>query len=245
MRKSNPARPLADDELARIDALLEAIDPDAAMVLEELDGFLTALACCPRPLPDEAALALACGDEPDAGPDGGPDAGPGPDSGSRSGPEREELAGLLRRHRLSITAALHAGEGLEPVMERDEAGESAGNLWAIGFLRGIDAQAEEWSGLEDDADLADWLEPFELLAEERDLASDEIVEPIDGDRQAVVEDMIDSAFAFYHHYEPARTRATAPATIRRAGPAPGRNDPCPCGSGRKYKRCCGAASDDR
>ncbi len=33
--------------------------------------------------------------------------------------------------------------------------------------------------------------------------------------------------------------------LRRAGPGPvrrkkvGRNDPCPCGSGRKYKRCCG------
>lgn len=24
------------------------------------------------------------------------------------------------------------------------------------------------------------------------------------------------------------------------GQTPGRNDPCPCGSGRKYKRCCGA-----
>jgi len=22
--------------------------------------------------------------------------------------------------------------------------------------------------------------------------------------------------------------------------APGRNDPCPCGSGRKFKKCCGA-----
>ena len=22
-------------------------------------------------------------------------------------------------------------------------------------------------------------------------------------------------------------------------PGPGRNDPCPCGSGRKVKRCCG------
>ena len=22
------------------------------------------------------------------------------------------------------------------------------------------------------------------------------------------------------------------------GPRPGRNDPCPCGSGKKYKRCC-------
>src|SRR5690606_11912585 len=180
MRKPNQARPLADEELARIDALLEAIDPDAAMVLEELDGFLTALACSPRPLPDEAALALACGAE----------AGPQPDAGAEgvAGPEREELAGLLRRHRLSIVAALHAGEGLEPVMERDDNGESAGNLWAIGFLRGIDAQSGEWSGLDDDADLADWLEPFELLAEERDLASDEVVAPIEGDRQAVVED---------------------------------------------------------
>lgn len=24
----------------------------------------------------------------------------------------------------------------------------------------------------------------------------------------------------------------------RAGEEPGRNDPCPCGSGRKYKKCC-------
>lgn len=24
----------------------------------------------------------------------------------------------------------------------------------------------------------------------------------------------------------------------------GRNDPCPCGSGKKYKKCCGAAGDD-
>lgn len=31
-----------------------------------------------------------------------------------------------------------------------------------------------------------------------------------------------------------------PATVRRASPRVGRNDPCPCGSGRKYKKCCGA-----
>jgi len=29
-------------------------------------------------------------------------------------------------------------------------------------------------------------------------------------------------------------------TVRRAGPKVGRNDPCPCGSGRKYKQCHGA-----
>jgi preprotein translocase subunit SecA len=27
--------------------------------------------------------------------------------------------------------------------------------------------------------------------------------------------------------------------VRRQGEKIGRNDPCPCGSGKKYKRCCG------
>jgi preprotein translocase subunit SecA len=30
-------------------------------------------------------------------------------------------------------------------------------------------------------------------------------------------------------------------TIRRDTPKVGRNDPCPCGSGKKYKNCHGAA----
>jgi preprotein translocase subunit SecA len=36
--------------------------------------------------------------------------------------------------------------------------------------------------------------------------------------------------------EPADTK---PDTVRRADPKVGRNDPCPCGSGQKYKKCCG------
>ena len=31
-----------------------------------------------------------------------------------------------------------------------------------------------------------------------------------------------------------------PATVRRKGKKIGRNDPCPCGSGKKFKKCCGA-----
>jgi SEC-C motif-containing protein len=30
-----------------------------------------------------------------------------------------------------------------------------------------------------------------------------------------------------------------PKQARREGPKIGRNDPCPCGSGKKYKKCCG------
>ena len=34
-------------------------------------------------------------------------------------------------------------------------------------------------------------------------------------------------------------KIVAPATVRNEGPKIGRNDPCPCGSGKKYKKCCG------
>jgi len=42
--------------------------------------------------------------------------------------------------------------------------------------------------------------------------------------------------------QPARTGGddAAVRTIRREAPKVGRNDPCPCGSGKKYKRCHGA-----
>ena len=30
-----------------------------------------------------------------------------------------------------------------------------------------------------------------------------------------------------------------PETVRRQGKKIGRNEPCPCGSGKKYKQCCG------
>ncbi|MFA7001844.1 MAG: SEC-C metal-binding domain-containing protein, partial [Candidatus Omnitrophota bacterium] len=36
--------------------------------------------------------------------------------------------------------------------------------------------------------------------------------------------------------------STAPITVKRSEPKVGRNDPCPCGSGKKYKKCHGTAS---
>ncbi len=33
--------------------------------------------------------------------------------------------------------------------------------------------------------------------------------------------------------------AVAVKTVSRSTPKVGRNEPCPCGSGKKYKKCCG------
>jgi len=54
----------------------------------------------------------------------------------------------------------------------------------------------------------------------------------------------------YHHDDVAQTaesEAASPAETRKSVPAQaqpkvGRNDPCPCGSGKKYKHCHGRLS---
>ena len=35
-------------------------------------------------------------------------------------------------------------------------------------------------------------------------------------------------------------KMVAPGQFQRETPKVGRNDPCPCGSGKKFKKCCGA-----
>ena len=44
---------------------------------------------------------------------------------------------------------------------------------------------------------------------------------------------VDGRWLFYDGQAP------KPKQIIRNGPKIGRNDPCPCGSGKKYKKCCG------
>ncbi|MBQ9131949.1 MAG: SEC-C domain-containing protein, partial [Clostridia bacterium] len=36
-----------------------------------------------------------------------------------------------------------------------------------------------------------------------------------------------------------------PTTVVKDGARVGRNDPCPCGSGKKYKNCCMRSSGDQ
>ncbi|MCX6348844.1 MAG: SEC-C metal-binding domain-containing protein [Candidatus Aureabacteria bacterium] len=38
---------------------------------------------------------------------------------------------------------------------------------------------------------------------------------------------------------PSEPPPSAPVTYKRDGAKVGPNDPCPCGSGKKYKKCCG------
>jgi len=69
-----------------------------------------------------------------------------------------------------------------------------------------------------------------------------------GDR-AVVRDMATAIFEGEDHPLDRRTEIVEALDAARPGLSPrratkvGRNAPCPCGSGRKYKKCCGSGSD--
>jgi preprotein translocase subunit SecA len=102
-------------------------------------------------------------------------------------------------------------------------------------------------------------EAFELYGELLDVIKNDVVKSImavkirtadelDAASESINEDMSQIKDVQYQHADASvdttdaeKPLAAAPAPIR-SGPKVGRNDPCPCGSGKKYKACCGALS---
>jgi uncharacterized protein len=86
--------------------------------------------------------------------------------------------------------------------------------------------------------------PIMLLAHEND--PDPAMRPppvAEEKRETLIQMMIASLTVIYRFFEPhRRSPAQTPlhVPLRRAGPKIGRNEPCPCGSGRKFKHCCAA-----
>ncbi|MEI9904421.1 MAG: SEC-C metal-binding domain-containing protein [Asticcacaulis sp.] len=68
---------------------------------------------------------------------------------------------------------------------------------------------------------------------EQGMDADEVVEMKAGAPDIIVA-------ALYELYD-ARLKASGSLTPRRNTRVPGRNDPCPCGSGKKFKACCGSS----
>ena len=102
-------------------------------------------------------------------------------------------------------------------------------------------------------------EAFELYGELLDVIKNDVVKSImavkirtadelDAASESINEDMSQVKDLQYQHAEISADAAETemPADIAvapvRSGPKVGRNDPCPCGSGKKYKACCGALS---
>jgi preprotein translocase subunit SecA len=90
-------------------------------------------------------------------------------------------------------------------------------------------------------------EAFEIFSAMMNLIKTEITEYLFKIQAGKLEETVQRAEARSPRYiehrggGPAGNGDGKPAPVRREGRKIGRNEPCPCGSGKKYKRCCGAA----
>ena len=119
-----------------------------------------------------------------------------------------------------------------------------GQVWALGFMYAVEAWPEEWAPPSDKklAKLHDVALECIVAMTEDDEGEPE-VSPISDELPVSVSlDRLDTyAEAIWSVYDlRAIWRDVGPRvpTLHRAN-VPGRNDPCSCGSGKKYKKCCG------
>ena len=214
--------------LERLDqALADLPDACEAMLLSELDGFLAGVIVSPELVgPGEWLKRIWGGD--------GEDTLPAFDD--LNGVQR--FIDLVMRHYNDIVRALDRPGAYAPIFEVDTRhDETLWELWIDGFARAMDLRPQGWQRIVDSGDedaIAVLAGIAALIAIERgesELDEEEIA-AFDAEAPDALGDWVE----ILHAWRRAHDRVQAAPIAR---PKVGRNDPCPCGSGRKYKKCCG------
>ena len=233
--------PLSDAQIEQLSELLDQrAVPFKGFNLEALDGYLTALALSPEVVPYEEWEPLVWGKP------------------ARWADEDEarEVRALLATHAATAEHRVRYGDddlpdAFAPLLwlpenldEHDDDELDVGRDWAMGFFAAVELREAAWekwldenAWIEEIFDLLDRLASGEITAEDptepgTPIAYKERLEII-GSLPGMLNDL--------HHH---RIDALTPREPIRREDTPGRNAPCPCGSGRKFKRCCGVAAGD-
>ena len=188
--------------------------------ISELDGFFAALGCAPDSIqPSEWLLAIW----------GGNDAMP-------EWPSREEANKFISAVMVTYNRVVQAlnSDTYAPLFNESRADGkriTSADEWCCGFMRGVNL----WRtlGSVDALFLKEQLQPIRLFSSEfgetrRNAMSEEAIAY---QQRAIAA----SVRHLYQHWLPERGPMNAPVKVE---PKIGRNDPCPCGSGKKFKKCC-------
>lgn len=227
---SNPHE-LSDDEFDALEEILtsDAV-PEDCMNLEMLDGYLAAIIASPRPLePAEWMPAVWSAHE---------------EASFASGAGMQRAIRLVLRYYNELVTTIGAPEGWEPFCY---AGSSADDLavgeeWIEGFLQGLELWPTDWADLVPHHDAEAVTETLQALIKPWESADEEVPDNV---RLEWLADARDAVADFRSRWfdlelpqpEPVPTDA---APLQRE--AAGRNEACPCGSGKKFKKCCGASA---
>ena len=232
MKTFTQNEPLTDAELDRLADFLKSCKGGRAMNLEELDGFFAALIAGPEPvMPTEYYPEVFGGDMAET-------------CMFASVEEANEILGLMMRHWNTIAATLFKGDVYVPLLLKDENGVEHANDWARGFMLGMHMRHHGWAELVGDDDHGGWLIPVMMLYHEHDEDPKMRPEPISPkQREEIIVHMAAGLVDAYRYFRSRQTaHAGSKAEWRHKAAKVGRNEPCPCGSGKKYKYCCGSAT---
>lgn len=229
---------LSDDELDDLDDFL-ARKPikDTSMDVATLDGFITAITIGPRFIRPSGWVPWVWDMY---------DAKATPEFGSED--EANYIMALLMRHYNGIVQLFNEDpEVFEPIcFQRDYWGAAE---WCEGFLMGFMFDEEAWTVLS--VGQPKWFAPFLRLGTPE---GNELIRNAD-DADKWVGEIAESLVKIHAYWKDKRgqrreqgfieddfdlgRRSTVTPFVREQ-PKVGRNDPCPCGSGKKFKKCCGA-----
>jgi len=228
---------LSDLEMDELDNfLMSDATSNEVMLLDCLDGFLTAIASGPLRLNQSDWLPRVWGlTDRDA-----------PTFESKA--QEEKIIGLINRHLNAIVWNLQQeDEPFEPVFDLqvyldDEREYVDGEMWAHGYMNAINLNKDSWKALFESKHGAEILRPIYLLGAEDVTEEEEKLVETPAQREELSKAIPASVAWIFKYWAPQR-RAEE---IRISGKPPvsenlkiSRNAPCICGSGRKYKKCCG------
>jgi yecA family protein len=146
-----------------------------------------------------------------------------PDTLFEAGEEGAKMVDLLMRLHHEVHEGLHQGHAWMPGTDEPEALAR----FATGYVHGAELDPTWMKS----ADRLALLAPFAFLAGRLDLVPEDAQRMFgeDAGRALALQQLGALVLQTY-------TAFRGPAHV----PHIGRNDPCPCGSGKKYKKCCGA-----
>ncbi len=210
-------------QLQKLDAFLcsEAVGDDA-MLLSELDGFLTGIVVCPELIEPSVWLPQVWGDV---------------DPVFDSEKQMRFVVKAIMDHYNDIVRNLEKGN-FGPIYDIDTDDSYLWETWIAGFGKAVFLRPEAWAALEAlDDELTD--QAFSVLMRLLDLDQQPAgFEPMETDEalREMAPDAIGMSIDQLYRARLQLTGAHLPAAGGRHSRV-GRNDPCPCGSGMKFKKC--------
>jgi uncharacterized protein len=228
--------PLSDAELEELDRfLLYGVDNDEAMTLDRLDGYLHALAIGPQTIMPKQWMPKVWGE----------DSAMMPPMDSLE--QLNHIMGLVMRHYNSIISGF---EQKPPFVapywdtyEYDIGDFENAEGWAYGFTEGVALNRAAWEPLFDTPQGQQWFRPIGLLGEDEFSADQDELTRTPQQREQLAQQIEDSLVNIHAFWLPLRQAIDERETSQRLRTKVGRNEPCPCGSGKKFKKCCGSAAE--